>query len=172
MKIVRGKNIIQIYNLLCPAYVSWTLGAGGIIHFQKTSKLVPFNHSKEILAFLDPDTPTFPLDSQSNHLGNSPPFSCFTFHMVNEKYYKEREKIGKRTLKKLKNNGEEERKKSRGKRSGQNPQARCREMIRKKMSDFPNFSHKYFDKEFGIYQEGKQEKTKLSSRGPNNVGIQ
>lgn len=48
-------------------------------------------------------------------------------------------------------------KKSRGKRRrGQNTQARCREMIQNETSDFLVSSHKYFDKELGIYQKGKK----------------
>jgi hypothetical protein len=45
-------------------------------------------------------------------------------------------------------------------------------MIQKTKSDFPVSSHKYFDKEFGIYQKGKMKKQKLSSQGPNTLGIQ
>ena len=54
----------------------------------------------------------------------------------------------------------------------QNTQAKSREMIQKKESDFLLSSHKYFDKGFGIYQKGKKEKQKLSSQGPNTLGIQ
>lgn len=66
-----------------------------------------------------------------------------------------------RTVKRLGNSGEEERKQSRGeRRAGQNTQARGREMVQKKMSDFPLSSHKYFDKGLGFYQKGEKKKSR------------
>lgn len=52
---------------------------------------------------------------------------------------------------------------SREKRNGQNTQARGREPIQKKKSNFLVSSHnKYFDKELGIYQKGKKKKKSRS----------
>lgn len=93
--------------------------------------------------------------------------------MGSEKYSRERGEDGNReNCKKVGKNGEEERKKAEKRKEHQNTQAKSREMFQKKASDFPLSSHKYCDKGFGIYQKGKKEKQKLSSRGPNTLGIQ
>lgn len=140
--------------------------------FKETSTSVPPNYAKEVFALIDPDTPTCLLDGQPHYSSNSPPFPPFTFHTSNERCYQEREKDGKRTVKTLEKNQEEERKKSKRKRSGQNTQARGREMVWKKTSDFPLSSHKYFDKGLALYQKRKKEKQKWSSQGPDTPGIQ
>lgn len=79
----------------------------------------------------------------------------------------EREKNGTRTVKKLKKTKTREGKKRAEEREGvRAPKPDAEQGFERKTSDFPISSPKYFDKELGIYQTGKQEKQKLSSRDP------
>lgn len=67
------------------------------------------------------------------------------------------------TVKKVEKIREKDRKRAEEREEVVNIQPRCREMVQKKKSDFPVCSHKYFDKELGIYQKGK--KKKKNNRG-------